>query len=564
MSRRAAFLILLALWAAIYLPGLGSTEIKGEEGRRILPAVTMLETGNWLVPYVGGRPFLRKPPLVNWAIAGSFALLGRQDEWAARLPSALAVLGLCGLLVALSGPRERTALTPNIAFIAGIFFMSGFGLLAKARFAGAEIEGIYVPICGMGLACWLAWWEQGRSPWLVWTVPFVFFGLAALAKAPLHLVFFYAIAVAVLWRAGELRALWHPAHGVGLVLMGGIFAAWAVPYFSQEAASQAAKVWSDQFAGRVAENRFDLSSYLLNLPRGVCDQAPWILFGPVLWSRRRAWAGRTGAMVEGALLGSAAAFVVLLLIPGVLTRYVLPLSLPLALLLALAVGEDQLPPVSRALRVWWRTNAGLALTLVVLACAAPVAVVVAEKVRLREDGGRMGELPMLLGWPLVAASAALVVALAVFIGRRKLARPTRIAGTSAALLGAASFLYGAAAVPIINRADDVRPMAAAIDRAVGPGGRLWLLDIEYQPAVFYLRTPCSYATSLKELPADVAFVLVREGHQARLERGRPGLEVIGEFGADGKKRVVLLGLRTGVVAGEGAGGKRGSKGGEDP
>ena len=57
MTRLKAFAILLALWAAIYLPGLGSTEIKGEEGRRILPAVTMLDSGNWLVPHVGGRPF---------------------------------------------------------------------------------------------------------------------------------------------------------------------------------------------------------------------------------------------------------------------------------------------------------------------------------------------------------------------------------------------------------------------------------------------------------------------------------------------------------------------------
>ena len=46
MSRAATFSIVLLCWAAIYLPALGSLEIKGEEGRRILPAVTMLETGN--------------------------------------------------------------------------------------------------------------------------------------------------------------------------------------------------------------------------------------------------------------------------------------------------------------------------------------------------------------------------------------------------------------------------------------------------------------------------------------------------------------------------------------
>ena len=42
MSRARAIALVLVVWAAIYLPRLGSLEIKSEEGRRILPAVTML------------------------------------------------------------------------------------------------------------------------------------------------------------------------------------------------------------------------------------------------------------------------------------------------------------------------------------------------------------------------------------------------------------------------------------------------------------------------------------------------------------------------------------------
>ncbi|PYI87251.1 MAG: hypothetical protein DMF03_13850, partial [Verrucomicrobia bacterium] len=44
-QRRRVHVVLL-VWAAIYLPALGSLEIKGEEGRRILPAITMLQSGN--------------------------------------------------------------------------------------------------------------------------------------------------------------------------------------------------------------------------------------------------------------------------------------------------------------------------------------------------------------------------------------------------------------------------------------------------------------------------------------------------------------------------------------
>ena len=108
---RRLVLFVVLCWAAIYLPGLGSLEIKGEEGRRILPAVTMLETGNYLVPHVGSEPYFRKPPLVNWLVAASFKLTGYRNEWTARLPSALCVLAvaLAFIVVARAQSRARMA-----------------------------------------------------------------------------------------------------------------------------------------------------------------------------------------------------------------------------------------------------------------------------------------------------------------------------------------------------------------------------------------------------------------------------------------------------------------------
>src|SRR3982750_4700184 len=102
MARR--LLVIFAVWAAIYLPGLGTLEIKGEEGRRILPAVTMLQTGNYIVPQVGSDPYFSKPPLVNWLVAASFELFGVRNEWAARLPSVLAVLAVAIAFVTLARP----------------------------------------------------------------------------------------------------------------------------------------------------------------------------------------------------------------------------------------------------------------------------------------------------------------------------------------------------------------------------------------------------------------------------------------------------------------------------
>ena len=98
MNRLTALLLAAALWGGIFLPGLGSTEMKGEEARRVMPAITMLEGGSWLVPNVGGLPYLRKPPLVQWCIAGSMKVFGH-NTFAARFPSALSVLALAMVMI---------------------------------------------------------------------------------------------------------------------------------------------------------------------------------------------------------------------------------------------------------------------------------------------------------------------------------------------------------------------------------------------------------------------------------------------------------------------------------
>ena len=344
----------------------------------------------------------------------------------------------------------------------------------------------------------------------------------------------------MLWREKEMRALAHPAHLTGIAILVAIFSAWAVPYFHAPETAEAARVWKDQFVGRVENNKFDVFSYALNIPRGLSDALPWLLFAPVLWARRKSWEAREGALVRGTMLGVAACFVVMLLVPGVLTRYVLPLGVPMALLLAIAVSEEKPEPPREALRLWWHANAGGALGLLALACVAPALVAIGLQRHVQPVGERFGGPAKLLVWPLLASAGVIVICLAVFIGRRRLARPTRLAGVSAALFGAAAMLYAADAVPFINRADNIRLLAAAIDAAVPLGARLCLYDPEYQPAIFYLRTPYFYANAMKEVPADAEYILVRAGNRKKLESERPEYELLQDFGGHDKNRLVLL------------------------
>src|SRR5437773_6562547 len=103
MLRLPPWLVVVAAWAASYLPALGSFEIKGEEGRRILPAIAMMESGDYVVPRVGGEAYFSKPPLVNWLVAASFKTFRIRNEWTARLPSALSILAVAIVFVTVGG-----------------------------------------------------------------------------------------------------------------------------------------------------------------------------------------------------------------------------------------------------------------------------------------------------------------------------------------------------------------------------------------------------------------------------------------------------------------------------
>src|SRR5438132_12517820 len=105
MSRLASTLVLIAIWAVTYLTNLGASEFRSEEGHRVMPAVQMLDSGNYLLPYVGTQPHLRKAPLVNWIVAGSVYIIVIRYECNERMPSVYFVFSVVLILCLLNGPN---------------------------------------------------------------------------------------------------------------------------------------------------------------------------------------------------------------------------------------------------------------------------------------------------------------------------------------------------------------------------------------------------------------------------------------------------------------------------
>jgi 4-amino-4-deoxy-L-arabinose transferase-like glycosyltransferase len=530
VTRLTALLIAAALWAGIYLPGLGSTELKGEEGRRVMPAVTMLEGGSLVVPYVGGKPFLRKPPLVQWCIAGSMKVFGR-NVWAARLPSALAVLALAAVIIL----ATRGWLIAEQSLLAAIIMMTQVSMIEKCRLA--EMEGIYVGLSGIAMVLWMSWWSQDRSAWLVWVVPGIFNGLAILAKAPMHLVFFYAVVIASLAANRSLRQLWSGPHLAGLAAGAAVVLAWYFPYMNSGVVDPdaLAETVQRQAIERFTGAEFEVGKWFMNIPNGLANHLPWVLFVPLLW-RQEATAGlheRTAALVRGGRWAVVGTFVVLLLIPGVLPRYVQPLAAPLSVLLAAAVYE-----CPRRYRHWWRYSAfGLTALVFLAAVSAPFVVAAA----VNRGGDVLNPAVAGLVVLFVFSGALLLMAL-----RRRLHETVHLGLWTGLIVCMGMILYATCAVPWIRQHEDIRPFAERIDDAVPEGQALVAYGLDdFAPllaTLFYIeKTPIIYAPEAKAAPQGEHFFLVRGKDRKKFE-GR--FQVMGsplaEWKGSGEKEPAVL------------------------
>ena len=244
-------LVVLLIWAGIYLPALGSLPLVHEEPRRALPALHMLSSGDWLVPRVGSEPYLHKPPLLNWLIALSFAATGSRTEAAARLPSVLATATLALTIVTVAG-RGWLARAAQ-GRLAAIFFLTNLAMMETGRLA--ELEALYVALTGIALVLWLAAWHRRLNPWWLWLAPAPFLGLGMLAKGPAELIFYYGIVLPILVLAKETRALLHVGHALALAVIAGTFLACAIPCslaINPAHPTEVWRVWLNQISARAA------------------------------------------------------------------------------------------------------------------------------------------------------------------------------------------------------------------------------------------------------------------------------------------------------------------------
>jgi hypothetical protein len=245
----------------------------------------ILASGNWGYPTVGGLPWLEKPPLPWWLVAGLGQFAGVVNETVARFPSVLSATALV-LGVAVLSARHYG---PRIGLLAGAVQVTTAWTVMRGRLAEADVL----------LACLITWaivaFDRVRadpvstaatSPWgktaqgrfARWTF-FVLLGATALVKGVgFGAVLVVAVVAAVLlWQrdGAALRRLWFPA---GWTLAAVLALAWPLSMLARHGPGVLA-LWmmhvADRLAGKQGPGPFAGEPWWEYTPSVLIQALPW-------------------------------------------------------------------------------------------------------------------------------------------------------------------------------------------------------------------------------------------------------------------------------------------------
>ncbi|MFW5903241.1 MAG: ArnT family glycosyltransferase [Halolamina sp.] len=180
----AALALVVVLWAWLYLEGLGDYPLRvWDESRYAVPARHMVESGGWLDPRIRVNthtenlaltPRLVKPPLTYWLQGGAMLAFG-VTTFAARLPTALATLGLAALVYHLG----RRTYDRRAGLAGAIVFLIFPGMFLGSHGGRAAVPDTLLALFGTGFV-WFTW--RGRDRPELPPVAGAFAGLAVMTK----------------------------------------------------------------------------------------------------------------------------------------------------------------------------------------------------------------------------------------------------------------------------------------------------------------------------------------------------------------------------------------------
>jgi 4-amino-4-deoxy-L-arabinose transferase-like glycosyltransferase len=334
-----------------------------DEGRYSSAGINMHDSGDWLIPTLDGQhPHLTKPPMTYWALATSFAALGH-NEWAARLPSALAYIGT-GLFLFGLGRR----LCPQQPWLPAVVWGLSFAPAIASNIVSTDPPLVFFETAAM-YAFVEAWSRESPDARRWFVLMWLGWGLAFMTKGPPGLLPLFAMMLYLgIHARPRFRSMFVPT---GLLL----FAVVGFTWFGVVIAQQPDRlgyflgyeVYDRVFTATHDRNAQWYGAFEVYVPMLIIGTLPWSPLavaaagGPTAaWRTFRARLrerNRDWLLLAYWLLLPLAVF---FLARSRLQLYVLPLFVPLALMMARALSGSRQATGRRL--VW---IAGLTLAVLV-------------------------------------------------------------------------------------------------------------------------------------------------------------------------------------------------------
>ncbi|MBZ5631787.1 MAG: glycosyltransferase family 39 protein [Acidobacteriia bacterium] len=421
---------LLVPLLVVYLSSLGRVGFLGpDEPRYASIGREMARSGDWVTPRLDGSPWFEKPPLLYWMIGAGHKLhlaFPGNDEWAARLPLALASLAFLWFfhrtLAREFSPRVALAATGILATSAGwvaYSFASVTDLPMSAALGAATLIGIFGPS---------AIPSRAREPVVLGIWAGVLLGLAVLAKGFVPLV----LIAPVLLIARRMRQA-----------MLASCAVIAAPWYILCAVRNGSVFWNeffwkhhvDRFLHTSLEHVQPLWYYLPVLLAGLF---PWTPLAGLLFRPRTYQDERIRFLVFWMLFGLAFFSAAQNKLPG----YVLPL-LP-ALAIVLAVALDKTPAAG-----WW-----IGVCVVLLIAAPAIVALLPDALLSGVTSAHFSFARLARGWPFALAAAGVFWLAWLSKNEPGKRQQAIIAATLASLAAVAYFKF--AVLPVLDQRYSVR------------------------------------------------------------------------------------------------------------
>lgn len=519
MSDKRLLVAIFAVCLLLFIVGnWASTLFDRDEGWYAETAREMLASGNYLTPTYNAQPYLEKPPLTYWLMAGSISIFG-PNAFAARFPSAVAAALACVVLFLLARSMldRKTALASVAVFATSLITL----IIAHA----ALMDSILLLLVLVSL---YAFWRiyRGETSHLLSLMLYGGAGLAFLTKYLAGMAIIGVAAFATIAFTHRWDLLRKARILTGALVFLAIAGAWFLPAYLATSGDLLRVFLNENFGRSVSPmegHSGPFFYYILLLP---VIFFPWFPFLPGALARRRreiapgserwwflvSWAGGTIVLFSA--------------VSTKLPHYVLPAIPALAILIGSLISDPE--DRKSALTGWRVAFAYFFLCLIgfVFAAGIPIAIQWWKFYGL---------------WRFFTPACALLLTmtvLAVFdLRRRDLLRTasTLTCGSTGFML-----LLVLVAIPSLNAVKLPEPIGRVIAEKSTP--RDVILHWGYIPPtlVFYAQRPLTPVRTQQELDAQIsgasrAFCVLPAEEAERLrQRSGAGLRIETLFPAPGE------------------------------